>query len=129
MDTDGLRPATAPGPGDPRSRGPRPSATWRDVGWLSLSAGLLGLTVVQLLTMTMVLLQAELAASTAALFVGFAITVVWLLTIYWFVMGAWRRSVWGCPFDHVVEAAPQRRCRRHRLTTASDRRGPFAGGS
>ena len=112
MDSDSLR-ATTPQPGDPRSRGPRPAATWRDAAWLSLSTALVAVTVVQLVTMTIVLLRVELTTSTAALFLGFVITVVWLLTIYWLVMGAWRRSVWGCPFDHDARATDARRCPRH----------------
>jgi hypothetical protein len=55
----------------------------------------------------------ETAPTGGALFLGFLITVVWLLTIFWLVMGAWRRTVWGCPFEHDEEAAAARRCPRH----------------
>lgn len=38
---------------------------------------------------------------------------------YWLVMGAWRRTVWGCPHLHDPEAPVERRCQRHRAVSAS----------
>jgi hypothetical protein len=46
--------------------------------------------------------------------------VVWFLTIYWLVAGAWRRSVWGCPFEHTEDAHFDRRCQRHALVSAEE---------
>lgn len=113
MATDDLRPATAPRPGDPRSSGPRPPAGWRDIAWVALAACLIGVTGVQFVTLFLALLRLEVRLSTGGMVLGFAITVVWLLTISWFSMGAWRRSVWGCPFDHDTAAPALRRCERH----------------
>jgi hypothetical protein len=70
-------------------------------------------TVVQLVGLAVAAAHLQPAPSTGGLVLGFLVTVVWLLTIYWLVMGAWRRSVWGCPFDHRHDAAPARRCPRH----------------
>jgi hypothetical protein len=71
------------------------------------------LTAVQLVGLTIAVVRLETAPSGGGLVLGFLITVVWLLTIYWLVMGAWRRSVWGCPFEHDADAPAARRCQRH----------------
>jgi hypothetical protein len=103
-----------PRPGDPRSDGPRPPAGWRDLVWVSLTVGLAALTVWQLGRLAIVAATDPGVAPTGVgLVLAFAITVVWLLTVYWLVMGAWRRSVWGCPFAHDPTAATNRRCHRH----------------
>jgi hypothetical protein len=107
------RPSEAPRPGDPRAGGPRPSAGPRDLLWAGLAGALVVLTVVQLVGLTIAVVRLETAPSGGGFVLGFLITVVWLLTIYWLVMGAWRRSVWGCPFDHDADAAASRRCQRH----------------
>jgi len=105
---------TGPQPGDPRSAGPRPPGGWRDGLWLGMAAGLAGLTAFQFLRLAWVALTGDLPVSGGGLFLAFLITVVWLMTIYWLVVGAWRRSVWGCPFEHTDDAADDRRCPRHR---------------
>lgn len=110
---DPFRSTEAPRPGDPRAGGPRPPATARDVGWALLAVGIAVVTVVQLVALTVALLRLEQGPSGAGLFFGFLITVVWLLTVYWVAMGAWRRSVWGCPFEHDASAPTARRCPRH----------------
>lgn len=111
-----LPPAEPPTPGDPRSSGPRPPPRARDVGWLVLAVALVGLTLVQLGRLAhRAATDPEVVAGTAALLLAFAITVLWLLTIYWLAAGAWRRTVWGCPFDHESSAPRVRRCPRHRL--------------
>jgi hypothetical protein len=71
------------------------------------------LTAVQLVVLAVTAARFPRAAGTGGLFLGFVVTVVWLLTVYWLVMGAWRRSVWGCPFDHDAGATDDRRCVRH----------------
>jgi hypothetical protein len=105
----------APRPGDPRAPGPRPEPGRRDLAWASLAVVVGVVTIAQLVGLTMALLGLETAPSTGASFVGFVITVVWLLTIYWVVVGAWRRTVWGCPFEHTASARAGRRCARHPL--------------
>ncbi|MFA9446566.1 hypothetical protein [Egicoccus sp. AB-alg6-2] len=104
---------TAPQPGDPRSRGPRPPAGWRDGMWLAMAVVLAAHTASQFVRLAWVALTGELTVSTAGLLLAFLITVVWLLTIWWLVVGAWRRSIWGCPFDHHADAPGPRRCPRH----------------
>lgn len=103
----------APRPGDPRNRGPRPRARVRDGLWLGMAVGLAVVTAVQFVRLAWVALTGELAVSTAGLLLAFVITVAWLMTIYWLVAGAWRRSVWGCPFEHAAQAPAARRCPRH----------------
>jgi hypothetical protein len=109
-------PAQPPRPGDPRDPGPRPPGRVRDGLWLGLALVLLGVTAVQLVALARALLTGGFPPlGTGGLFVGFALTVVWLLTIAWFALGAWRRTVWGCPFAHTALAPPGRRCLRHPL--------------
>lgn len=111
-------PSHPPAPGDPRSPGPRPAARTRDVAWLGLAVALVVVTVVQLgLLAVRAATDPDVAATAGGLLVGFVITVVWLLTIYWLTMGSWRRTVWGCPFEHAGTAPRTRRCPRHRLLT------------
>jgi hypothetical protein len=113
-------PAHAPQPGDPRDPGPRPPGRVRDVLWLALGVVLLAVTAVQLVALVRALVGDELPAlGGGGLLLGFAFTVVWLLTIAWFTLGAWRRTVWGCPFSHVHDAPAARRCIRHALLDAS----------
>lgn len=57
----------------------------------------------------------DVAPSGGMLVLAFIVTVVWLLTIFWVSVGAWRRTVWGCPFDHTEDAPRLRRCPRHGL--------------
>ena len=109
------RPRGAPEPGDPRSAGPRPRSTFRDLGWVLLAVTLVTATLAQVVGLLLAVTRLETAPSTLGLVLGFLVTVGWFLTIYWFAMGAWRRSVWGCPFDHTTEASFERRCQRHRL--------------
>lgn len=105
---------TPPQPGDPRSTGPRPSAVWRDVAWAALAAVLVLVTAWQLVWLAYrAATDPAVAPTGGGLVLAFVITVVWLLTIYWLALGAWRRSVWGCPFDHVDHAPVGRRCERH----------------
>jgi hypothetical protein len=92
-----------PVPGDPRDPGPRPNAVPKDLAWACLAAALAGVTVAQLVGLMFAVTRPGLNPSGGGLFLGFLVTVVWLLTIYWVAMGAWRRSVWGCPFHHVIE--------------------------
>ncbi len=103
----------APRPGDPRSQGPRPPARFRDGAWVALASALTIVTTIQFVVLVIALVRIDVRLSTAGLVIGFVVTVVWLLTIAWLVLGAWRRSVWGCPFDHVSSAAIARRCPRH----------------
>lgn len=113
-------PFEAPAPGDPRSTGPRPSATWRDAAWAALAVALVGLTAFQLVRLAYLAATAEAAPSGLGLLLAFVITVVWLLTVYWVSAGAWRRTVWGCPFEHTADAPRLRRCARHRTVDAGD---------
>jgi hypothetical protein len=107
------RPTEAPRPGDPRGGGPRPGAAGRDLLWAGLAGAVTVLTAVQLVGLAIAMVRLESAPTGGALFLGFLITVVWLLTIFWLVMGAWRRTVWGCPFEHDEQAPAARRCQRH----------------
>jgi hypothetical protein len=107
------RPTDAPRPGDPRAGGPRPRAAGRDLVWAGLVVALVLITVGQLAGLVLTVVRLEVAPSGGALFLGFVVTVVWLVTIFWLAMGAWRRSVWGCPFEHDADAPAARRCRRH----------------
>jgi hypothetical protein len=113
---DGGLPAHAPRPGDPRDPGPRPPARGRDLLWLGLAVVLVAVTAVQLVALARALLTDTLPPlSGGGLLLGFAFTVVWLLTIAWFSLGSWRRTVWGCPFAHTHGAPSARRCVRHEL--------------
>jgi hypothetical protein len=106
----------APRPGDPRDAGPRPPARTRDVLWAALGVVLVVVTAVQLAVLVGVLMGGDLPPLGAGgRFLGFAFTVAWLLTVAWFALGAWRRSVWGCPFAHRADAPDRRRCPRHAL--------------
>lgn len=115
MPADELRPRPTgpPEPGDPRDPGPRPAGGPRDLGWAALAAGLVVVTAAQLVALVAVLVRTGASGGGAVL--GFLVTVVWLLTISWLVLGAWRRTVWGCPFAHEHDAVVDRRCARHRL--------------
>ena len=115
MISDGPRPQRAPQPGDPRSQGPRPHATWRDRLWVLLGTSLVIVTVVEVVGLLIAVRRLSARPSTLGLVLGFLVTVGWFLTVYWVAMGTWRRSVWGCPFDHTTEAPFERRCTRHRL--------------
>jgi hypothetical protein len=109
-------PTHAPQPGDPRDPGPRPPGRARDVGWLGLAVVLVSVTAVQFLALARAFLGGDLPPlGTGGLLLAFAFTVVWLLTIAWFALGAWRRCVWGCPFAHRSQAPEARRCPRHGL--------------
>jgi hypothetical protein len=109
-------PTHAPRPGDPRDPGPRPPGRARDVAWLGLAVVLVSVTAVQFLALARAFLGGDLPPLGAGgLLLAFAFTVVWLLTIAWVTLGAWRRSVWGCPFAHRSQAPAARRCPRHRL--------------
>ena len=114
MRRDG-QPRGAPKPGDPRSRGPRPSSTWSDHLWLLLGVSLVVVTFAQVIGFLVVVRRLEVRPTTLGLVLGFLITVGWFLTVYWIAMGAWRRSVWGGPFDHDGDARLERRCSRHQL--------------
>jgi hypothetical protein len=108
------RPNDAPRPGDPRSQGPRPRPRPRDAFWLALTGAIAVVTAAQLVRLAVtVLTDPALEVSGGGLLLAFAITVVWLLTVTWLALGAWRRSVWGCPFDHDADAPEARRCVRH----------------
>lgn len=113
----GSGPGRDPEPGDPRDRGPRPHATGRDVFWGLLAVAIGGVTAVQFIGLAIALTRLPTGPSTGGVVLGFLITVVWLLTIYWLTMGAWRRSVWGCPFHHRRAGPVVGRCMRHDLVT------------
>lgn len=125
LSTDDLPPDGAPRPGDPRSTGPRPPAAPRDLLWGLLVVALVLVTAVQLVGLAVAAARLQPPPTTGGLVLGFLVTVVWLLTISWLVLGAWRRSVWGCPFEHRVDAPPARRCARHRGIAVD---GPEGGG-
>ena len=108
-------PGQAPRPGDPRSPGPRPEPTLRDLAWVLFAVGLVAITAVQVVGLLVAVTRLETAPSTLGLVLGFLVTVGWFLTVAWFALGAWRRSVWGCPFEHTSATSVERRCRRHRL--------------
>jgi hypothetical protein len=114
-EVNGPRPGHDPEPGDPRDPGPRPDATGRDVFWGLLAVAIGGVTAVQFLGLAIALSRLPTGPSAGGLVLGFLITVVWLLTIYWLTMGAWRRSVWGCPFHHRQDGPLGGRCVRHAL--------------
>jgi hypothetical protein len=114
-------PSTPPAPGDPRSTGPRPPARAKDVAWLGLAVALVTITVVQLgLLAWRAATDPAVAPTTGTLLLAFVVTVVWLLTVYWLAVGSWRRTVWGCPFDHTEAAPATRRCPRHGLLEDGD---------
>jgi hypothetical protein len=120
-------PFEAPAPGDPRSSGPRPRPRAKDVAWAALCVVVVAVTVWQLGRLAYVAAtDPAVAPSGGMLVVAFVVTVVWLLTVFWVSVGAWRRSVWGCPFDHAEDAPRLRRCPRHGLvpspTSAPDAR-------
>jgi hypothetical protein len=118
-------PEDGPRPGDPRSSGPRPRGTFRDGVWLALTGAILVVTTAQLGRLAWFLATDDRVQVTGGgAFLGFLITVVWLLTIYWLAAGAWRRSVWGCPFEHTTDAGPDRRCQRHALAPGPDEPEP-----
>ena len=105
-----------PVPGDPRSDGPRPPGGWRDAAWAGLAVALVTLTAWQLTNLVVrAATDPDVVASGGALLLAFVITVVWLLTVFWLSVGSWRRTVWGCPFEHVEDAPRMRRCSRHGL--------------
>lgn len=114
-------PAQGPRPGDPASRGPRPRAHLRDGFWLALTGALVIVTVLQVIRLVWTIATDDrVQVSGGGAFLGFLVTVVWFLTIYWLVAGAWRRSVWGCPFEHTEDAHYDRRCQRHALVPAEE---------
>jgi hypothetical protein len=127
MSTDQLPEDDGPAPGDPRDTGPRPHATPPDLAWAALAALIAGATVLQLIGLVLAVTRPGLEPGGVGLFLGFLVTVVWLLTVYWVVMGAWRRSVWGCPFRHDTVGRDARRCPRHHLVT-DPRTAPGSGG-
>ncbi len=102
-----------PVPGEPRDTGPRPNATPRDLAWACMAAGVAGITVLQLIGLVLAASRPGLDPGGGGLFLAFLVTIVWLVSIYWVVMGAWRRSVWGCPFHHDATRHDGRRCPRH----------------
>jgi hypothetical protein len=105
-----------PTPGDPRSEGPRPEATWRDAAWAALAAVVVVVTVAQLGRLAYrAATDPDVVLSTGMLVLAFVVTVVWLMTVFWVSVGSWRRTVWGCPFDHLPSSPSARRCPRHRL--------------
>ncbi|WP_157042085.1 hypothetical protein [Nitriliruptor alkaliphilus] len=109
-------PAEGPRPGDPASSGPRPRPSFRDGFWIALTGALVVVTVLQLIRLVWTLATSDqIQVTGGGALLGFLVTVVWLLTIYWLVAGAWRRSVWGCPFEHTEDAHYDRRCQRHPL--------------
>lgn len=67
--------------------------TWRDYAW------------------SVVALLAALALLSRAVESGLLFGAVMLLAGFWVVAGAWRRTVWGCPFSHDAEAEVA--CPRH----------------
>ncbi len=114
-------PSTPPAPGDRRSTGPRPPARAKDVAWLGLAVALVTITVVQLGRLAVrAATDPDVAPTTGSLLLAFVVTVVWLLTVYWLAVGSWRRTVWGCPFDHTEAAPSSRRCQRHELLADDD---------
>lgn len=113
-------PADGPRPGDPASDGPRPPARWRDGLWLAFAGAVALVTVLQTIRLVVTVLTDERVQVTGGgAVLGFIITVAWYLTIYWLAAGAWRRSVWGCPFEHREDAPYDRRCQRHPLLAAA----------
>jgi hypothetical protein len=113
------QPFEAPAPGDPRSSGPRPRARGKDVAWAALCVVVVAVTVWQLGRLAYVAAtDPDVAPSGGMLVVAFVVTVVWLLTVFWLSVGAWRRTVWGCPFDHAEDAPRLRRCPRHGLLSS-----------
>jgi hypothetical protein len=109
-------PFEAPAPGDPRSSGPRPRPRARDLGWAALAVAVVAVTLWQLGRLAYVAAtDPDVAPSGGMLVVAFVVTVVWLLTVFWVSVGSWRRSVWGCPFEHAEDAPRLRRCPRHGL--------------
>jgi hypothetical protein len=119
-----------PRPGDPSASGPRPPARWRDAGWAALAVGLVGVTAWQLVRLLyLAATRPDVVPTSGGLVLAFLITVVWLLTVYWLAMGAWRRAIWGCPFEHDATAPAARRCARHDLVgSRPDDTGTTAAG-
>jgi hypothetical protein len=71
------------------------AATWRDHAWIAFAL------VVGAGTISIV--------ADAGLLLG----ALMLLAGFWLIVGAWRRTVWGCPFSHARDAAES--CPRHEL--------------
>lgn len=113
-------PTDPPAPGDPRSPGPRPAAGPTDVAWAALAVLLIAVTAVQLARVAYrAATDPDVVTGGGPLVLAFIVTVVWLLTIYWLSVGSWRRTVWGCPFEHRHQAPAARRCQRHPLLDES----------
>lgn len=107
-------PSGAPRPGDPASRGPKPRGGLRDGLWLAATVTLLVVTALQVVRLVVrVATDPDVQVGGTGALLGFLVTLVWFLFIYWLAAGAWRRSVWGCPFEHTEDAAFERRCPRH----------------
>lgn len=109
-----------PRPGDPAAGGPRPAATARDVLWSTLGAVLLAVTVFQTVRLAWTLATSpDVDVTGLGAILGFLVTFAWFWIVYWVAAGAWRRTVWGCPFQHVEDAPWERRCSRHALVTST----------
>lgn len=79
-------------------------------------------TATQAIRLVVVLVtHPDIRITTGGAVLGFLITVMWFLTIYWLAAGAWRRSVWGCPFEHTEDTPDARRCQRHALVPTDTR--------
>lgn len=109
-----------PRPGDPVSDGPRPAVAWRDLVWASLMVVVVLLSV---LILTAVVLyyagSGEVQLGGLGTFIGFVVTAAALTNVFWLAAGAWRRTVWGCPFAHTEDAPWGMKCQRHGLVEVS----------
>lgn len=114
----------APRPGDPASDGPRPDAGWRDLIWAAVTGATLAVALaLGGLTLSYVAFSGEVQVTGGVAVLGFLATVASGMIVFWVAVGAWRRTVYGCPFDHRDTAPWERRCRRHELVGDPD---PYA---
>lgn len=74
---------------------PQPPTSWRDLAWAAVGAAAVAWFVK--------------AIATATLVVGLLLVVAG----FFVVAGAWRRTIWGCPFSHDPDDQTAESCPRH----------------
>ncbi len=67
------------------------------------------------LILSWVAFSGDVEVTTGTSIIGFLFTVAAGMIVFWLAVGAWRRTVWGCPFEHDAAAPWVARCRRHEL--------------
>lgn len=67
------------------------------------------------LLLSWVAFSGDVEVTTGLSVMGFLFTVAGGMILFWLAVGAWRRTVWGCPFEHEADAPWVARCQRHAL--------------